>query len=95
MNIKLNIKQSYFNETYLPYLDNQERFTVCYGGAGSGNLTYITSSFITGSYIVASPVVSSNNHNLFRLLYVNGYIIGILSGSIGSTVISKKVNINL
>lgn len=65
------------------------------GGAGSGNLTYITSSFITGSYIVASPVVSSNNHNLFRLLYVNGYIIGISSGSLGSTVSSKKVNINL
>ena len=32
MNIKLNIKKSYFNEVYLPYLNNTERFTVFYGG---------------------------------------------------------------
>ena len=32
MNIKLNIKKSYFNEGYLPYLNNTERFTVFYGG---------------------------------------------------------------
>lgn len=35
-NIKLNIKKRFFNEAYLPYLNNTERITVFYGGAGSG-----------------------------------------------------------
>ena len=41
MNIKLNIKKSYFNEVYLPYLNNTERFTVFYGGAGSGKSVFV------------------------------------------------------
>lgn len=32
--IKLNVDKSFFNEVYLPLLNNTERFTVLYGGAG-------------------------------------------------------------
>ena len=35
-NIKLNIDRSFFNEAYLPLLNNTERFTVLYGGRWFG-----------------------------------------------------------
>ena len=46
MNIQLNIKKSYFNEAYLPYLNNTERFTVFYGGAGSGKSVFAVQKLI-------------------------------------------------
>lgn len=42
----MNIKKSYFNEAYLPYLNNTERFTVFYGGAGSGKSVFAVQKLI-------------------------------------------------
>lgn len=46
MNIQLNIKRSYFNDAYMPYLNNTERFTVFYGGAGSGKSVFVCQKLI-------------------------------------------------
>ena len=45
-NIKLNIDSSFFNEAYLPLLNNTERFTVLYGGGGSGKSIFATQKMI-------------------------------------------------
>jgi phage terminase large subunit len=44
--IKLNVDASFFNEAYLPLLNNKERFTVMYGGGGSGKSVFCTQKMI-------------------------------------------------
>ena len=46
MNIKLNIDKSFFNEVYLPYLENEERYVVIMGGAGAGKSIFTTQKMI-------------------------------------------------
>lgn len=46
MEINLKIKKSFFNEAYLPYLENKERITVFYGGAGSGKSVFAVQKMI-------------------------------------------------
>jgi phage terminase large subunit len=45
-NLKLNIDSSFFNSAYLPLLNNKERFTVLYGGGGSGKSVFVTQKMI-------------------------------------------------
>jgi phage terminase large subunit len=44
--IKLNVDKSFFNEAYLCLLENSERFTVIYGGGGSGKSVFTTQKLI-------------------------------------------------
>lgn len=44
--LKLNIDKSFFNEAYLPILTNTERWTVCYGGGGSGKSHFVAQKMI-------------------------------------------------
>lgn len=46
MDINLTVKKSFFNEAYLPYLENKERITVFYGGAGSGKSVFAVQKMI-------------------------------------------------
>jgi phage terminase large subunit len=39
--INLNVPKSMFNSAYLPYLDNDDRYNIYYGGAGSGKSRFI------------------------------------------------------
>ena len=42
-NTKMSISKDIFNKAYLPYLqDYNKRFSVFYGGAGSGKSVFIT-----------------------------------------------------
>ena len=49
--IQLNMHPSYFNEAYLPYLLNEERFTVFYGGGGSGKSHFAVQKMIIKALI--------------------------------------------
>ena len=41
--VNIKISKNIFNEAYLPYLqDYSKRFSVFYGGAGSGKSVFIT-----------------------------------------------------
>jgi phage terminase large subunit len=44
--LKLNITKDFFNEVYLPLLDNKERWTVIMGGGGSGKSHFVTQKMI-------------------------------------------------
>ena len=39
--MKVTISRKVFNEVYLPYLDNNKRYEVIYGGAGSGKSVFV------------------------------------------------------
>lgn len=45
-NINLNIDASFFNTTYIPYLNRDEKFQVFYGGAGSGKSYFIVQNLL-------------------------------------------------
>lgn len=49
--IQLNLHPSYFNEVYIPYLLNEERFTVFYGGGGSGKSHFAVQKMIIKALI--------------------------------------------
>lgn len=44
--MKLNIDKSFFNEAYLPLLNNTDRFVVLFGSAGSGKSHFIVQKMI-------------------------------------------------
>lgn len=44
--LKLNIDRSFFNDAYLPLLNNTDRFTVLMGGAGSGKSHFAVQKMI-------------------------------------------------
>lgn len=46
MKLKLNIEKSFFNDAYLPLLNNKDRFTVLMGGGGSGKSHFVTQKMI-------------------------------------------------
>lgn len=48
--IKLNIDKSFFNEAYLPILNNKERITVLYGGGGSGKSHFVVQKMIIKAF---------------------------------------------
>lgn len=44
--VKININKDFFNEVYLPLLDNKERWNVIMGGAGSGKSHFVSQKMI-------------------------------------------------
>lgn len=46
MNVNINISKKVFNDVYLPYLDNEDRYLLFYGGGSSGKSYYIAQRFI-------------------------------------------------
>lgn len=44
--IEIEISKKVFNEIYLPYLDNEDRFLIFYGGASSGKSYFIAQRYI-------------------------------------------------
>ena len=46
MNVNIKIKKEVFNDVYLPYLDNQDRYLLFYGGGSSGKSYFIAQRFI-------------------------------------------------
>ena len=46
MKVNININKSVFNKVYLPYLDNEDRYLIFYGGGSSGKSFFIAQRFI-------------------------------------------------
>ena len=46
MNIKIKISKKVFNDVYLPYLDNDDRYLIFYGGGSSGKSYFIAQKLI-------------------------------------------------
>jgi len=46
MDINIKISKKVFNDVYLPYLDNEDRYLVFYGGGSSGKSYYIGQRYI-------------------------------------------------
>ena len=46
MNVNIKISKNVFNDIYLPYLDNQDRYLLFYGGGSSGKSYFIAQRFI-------------------------------------------------
>lgn len=46
MNVNIKIKKEVFNEVYLPYLENEDRYLLFYGGGSSGKSYYVAQRFI-------------------------------------------------
>ena len=44
--MNVNIDRKVFNDVYLPYLDNEDRYLVFYGGGSSGKSYFIVQRFI-------------------------------------------------
>ena len=57
MNVNIKISKKVFNDVYLPYLDNDDRYLIFYGGGSSGKSYYIAQRFI---YRLIQPI----RHNL-------------------------------
>lgn len=57
MNVNIKISKKVFNDVYVPYLDNTDRYLIFYGGGSSGKSYYIAQRFI---YKLIHPV----RHNL-------------------------------
>ena len=46
MNVNIKISKKVFNEVYLPYLNNEDRYLLFYGGGSSGKSYFIAQRFI-------------------------------------------------
>lgn len=46
MDVNIKISKKVFNDVYLPYLENQDRYLIFYGGGSSGKSYYIAQRFI-------------------------------------------------
>ena len=71
----MKIKNSVFNEAYLPYLEDDSRYLVFYGGAGSGKSVFIAQRFIYRlltrplcNVLVVRQVAETNRDSTFALL---------------------------
>ena len=46
MNVNVRIRKSVFNAVYLPFLDNEDRYLLFYGGGSSGKSYFIAQRWI-------------------------------------------------
>ena len=46
MTVNIKIRKSVFNDVYLPYLNNEDRYLIFYGGGSSGKSYYIAQRYI-------------------------------------------------
>ena len=71
----MKIKKSVFNDVYLPFLDDDSRYLVFYGGAGSGKSVFIAQRYIYRlltrplcNVLVVRQVAETNRDSTFALL---------------------------
>ena len=72
---QIKIHKSVFNEVYLPYLHNDKRFLIFYGGAGSGKSFFVAQRYIYRmltldmcNILVVRAVEKTNRDSTFALL---------------------------
>lgn len=75
MNVNIKISKSVFNDVYLPYLDNTDRYLVFYGGGSSGKSYYIAQRYIYKlihprrcNLLVVRQTADTNRRSTFPLL---------------------------
>lgn len=75
MNVNINISKKVFNEVYLPYLDNTDRYLVFYGGGSSGKSYFIGQKLvyhllhpIRFNLLVVRQTGDTNRRSTFPLL---------------------------
>ena len=56
-NINIKIKKSVFNPVYLPYLENEDRYLIFFGGGSSGKSYFIGQRYI---YKILNPEKRTN-----------------------------------
>ena len=47
---EVKISKKVFNDKYIPYLDNEDRYLLFYGGGSSGKSYYIVQRYIYNIY---------------------------------------------
>jgi len=75
IDIRFKSKAQEFNDAYIPYLKNQTRYEIFYGGAGSGKSYFIAQRILLDimqnknqKVIVARKVARTNRHSTYALL---------------------------
>lgn len=75
MNVNISISKSVFNEVYLPYLNNTDRYLIFYGGGSSGKSFFIAQRYIYKlihptrcNLLVVRQTGDSNRKSTFPLL---------------------------
>lgn len=75
MNVNIKISKKVFNDVYLPFLDNTDRYLVFYGGGSSGKSYFIAQRFIYKlihptrcNLLVARQTGDTNRRSTFPLL---------------------------
>lgn len=73
--IELNINPKFFNDCYFPYLDNNSRYLIFYGGAGSGKsyfiaqrLVYRLLAYPNRNFLIVRQTAKSNRDTTFAQL---------------------------
>ena len=75
MNINIKISKKVFNDVYLPFLDNEDRYLIFYGGGSSGKSYYIAQRWIYKlihptrcNLLVVRQTADTNRRSTFPLL---------------------------
>ena len=75
MNVNIRISKKVFNDVYLPYLNNQDRYLVFFGGGSSGKSYFIGERIIYKTvtpkkcnYLIVRQTADTNRRSTFPLL---------------------------
>lgn len=75
MNVNIKISKQVFNDVYLPFLDNDDRYLIFYGGGSSGKSFYIAQRYIYKlihpercNLLVVRQTADTNRRSTFPLL---------------------------
>lgn len=75
MRVNININKSVFNDVYLPYLDNDDRYLIFYGGGSSGKSYYIAQRWVyrllkpeRHNILMVRQTADSNRKSTFPLM---------------------------
>ena len=75
MNVNIRISKKVFNDIYLPYLDNEDRYLLFYGGGSSGKSYFIAQRYIKKqitprrcNLLVVRQTADTNRRSTFPLL---------------------------
>ena len=75
IDIRFKSKAQEFNDAYIPYLKNQKRYEIYYGGAGSGKSHFVAQKIIYRTlkerghrYLIVRKVARTNRHSTYDLL---------------------------
>ncbi len=75
MDVNIKISKKVFNDVYIPYLDNKDRYLIFYGGGSSGKSYYIAQRYIYKllqptrcNLLVVRQTADTNRRSTFPLL---------------------------